>query len=80
MKMRWIAGAVLLLLAAGACARSATDSDARDPAGARPAWTLEEDISNIPDEMADTISDGGGGGGYFGSGLRGESNDSTAKN
>ena len=79
MKMRWIAGAALLLLVAVACGRSATDPAARVPAGAA-SWSLEDDIADIPDEQADTISDGGGGGGYFGSGLRGESNDSTLRN
>jgi hypothetical protein len=77
MKMRWIAGAALLLLAVGACERSATETGARAPARGAVSHDIYDDLGNIPEGQEDTIS---GGGGYFGSGLNRPPEDTIARN
>lgn len=65
MKMRWIAGAALLMLIVGACGGSATDPGTV----AGPAYNSWDggEFTDDPDVPSDSVFDGGGG--YFGSGL-----------
>lgn len=73
MKMRWIAGAALLVLIVGACGRSATDPG---PAAAGPSFNFDDgEFIEHPGAPSDSLYDGGGG--YFGSGLARSDSDST---
>ena len=73
MKMRWIAGAALLMLIVGACGRSATDPG---PAAAGPSFDWDDGgFIEHPDVPSDSVFDGGGG--YFGSALSRSDSDST---
>ena len=77
MKMRWIAGAALLLLTASACERSATDTNARVPAGGAVSHDIHDGFADIPEGQSDSIF---GGGGYFGSGLNRPPEDTVVRN